>query len=85
MDPEHRMVRRDAPDVGFGRRRAHAAEEDTDLGLPALQVRTQDGRLVLVVDLDRPERLDSFADSELAFSRDAQVAHPLRLTRGATR
>src|SRR5262245_59025283 len=56
-DAERRVVGGDAAEVGVGRRRAHAVEEDADLELPSLQVGAQDLDLVVVGDLDGTERL----------------------------
>src|SRR5262245_23525600 len=72
------MVGADAPQLVLGGIAAHAAEEDAHLGLPALQVGAQDRRLLLVRDLGRPEPLRAPHDPQLAFTRHAQVANPLR-------
>src|SRR4029453_3961933 len=79
-DAEHGVIRSDPPELGVGRRRAHAVEEDADLELPPLQVRAQDLDLVVVADLFGPEGLGVVADAQLALTGDAQVLHPLRLT-----
>ena len=63
-----------------GRLRAHAVEEDADLGLPPLQVGPQDRGLVVVGDLRRRGTPPCASRREaLPCLRDAQVADPLRV------
>lgn len=63
---EHRVVSGDTLELFVRRGGAHAVEEHPHLGLPTLEVGAEDGRLVLVWDLDGPERFSSPSQDELA-------------------
>ena len=77
---ETRVARRDAPQLLVRRVRANALEEDTDLGLPPLQVRPQQPRLHVVGELGCGERLAAPAEQERALTAArTEVPHPLGL------
>src|SRR5680860_188865 len=80
LDSEDGMVGTDAAQVVVRRVGTDAAEEDADLGLPAFEVGAQGGRLLVVGELCRSERLRVPADAQLPSSRRPHVAHPVRLT-----
>src|SRR5262249_50101092 len=79
LDAKDGVPARDPTQVVVGGRRRDALEEAPDLESPAREVRSQDRRLVGVVQLDGAERLDAPAESQLATARDADVSHPLGL------
>src|SRR5256884_7625589 len=72
------MVGADPAQLIVGRVGAAAAEEAPRLGLPALEVGTQDGWLLLVGELRRPERLRASPDMQLSFANRPKVPNPLR-------
>src|SRR5450432_1543463 len=74
------MVGTDAEELVVGRVGAHTAEEDTDFGLPALEIGTQDRGLVGVRQLGRLELFRPPPDAKLPSMCDPHVANPLRLT-----
>src|SRR5579859_5710411 len=79
-DFEHGMLGRGALELLVGGVGPDAFEEHSHLGLPALQVRAQDRRLLAVVDdLRRAETLRAPPDQQPALAAGAEIAHPLRV------
>jgi hypothetical protein len=73
------MVRCDPPQL-FGRRiRTDAAEELTDLPLPAFEVRAEDRLLVGVRNLRGGEMFLAAAEEKVTLACDSKVANPLRV------
>src|SRR5262245_55811920 len=66
LDPEHRVVWRDAGELAVRDVRAAQIEEAAHLEPPALQVGAQDRHLVHVTDLGRAERVASGSQTKLA-------------------
>src|SRR5262249_39990016 len=77
--PAQRVTAGDAQQVAVRRRRADALEEAIHLEAPALEVGTQDGRLLRIDQLDGAERLAPPPETQLSAARGPQVADPLRL------
>src|SRR4051794_6580653 len=71
------MQRRDPPQVLVGGVGADTLEERADLPGPLLQVRTEDGQLLLVGELGAGEPLRPAALAQTALTAGPQVAHPL--------
>src|SRR6516164_6379578 len=80
--PEDRVLGGDLAHLRVAGVRAHAFEEHADLGLPALQVGTQDRHLLPVADLERAERLAMAAANQPSLAADPNVAHPLGVPAG---
>ena len=78
LDLEDGVLRADRAELVVAGVGADTVEEDTDFGLPPLEVGAEDRRLLVVGELVGLELLDLLADAELAFAGDAEVLHPLR-------
>src|SRR5262245_29981058 len=79
LDPEHRVLWRDAGELAVRHVRPAQIEEAAHLEPPALQIGAQDRHLVRVSDLGCTERVASRSQTKLATPGHAQVSHPLRL------
>src|SRR5581483_4392440 len=51
-----------------------------DVGAPALEVRLDDRRLLVVRDLDGPEGLRALPRTDLAAARSTQILYPVRVS-----
>src|SRR5689334_19950631 len=79
LDREDRVVQRDPIEVGVRRFGPDSVEELSDFPLPAAQILAQHLSLRVVGDLACAELLPPPPDQEIAFTGDAQIAHPLRV------
>src|SRR4030095_6540026 len=78
-DPEDRVLRRDADEIGLRCVRAHAREELTDFPRPLLEIGAEDRWLLPVGHLLDVHGLGVPAERDSRRAADTDVAHPLGL------
>lgn len=81
-DPEYRVVRSDATQVGIGGIGTHTLEKDSYLRFPPLEIGAENFNFLVIGQLLRFKCLRASTHPQFACTRCSEIAHPLCLAAG---